>query len=110
MEARMEKQAEYVVVIPGVTGPAYTHSTHWSFLPEVHGEVEAIVVGGRVLGVDVSHWQAKRDVVPVLHMDWEKCKQAGAQFAVIRAGSINLSMVFVTRISNSNTIQRSRPG
>src|SRR3990167_670837 len=95
MEARMETQAEYVVVIPGVTGPAYTEAVrtvtnniHWSFLPEVHGEVEAVVVGGRVLGVDVSHWQAKRDVVPVVHMDWEKCKQAGAQFAYIRAGSI----------------------
>src|SRR3990170_4698978 len=86
MEARMEKQAEYYVVIPGVTGP--TENISLSFLPIVHGEVEAVVVGGRVLGVDVSHWQAKRDVVPVVHMDWEKCKQAGAQFAYIRAGSI----------------------
>src|SRR3990170_6057339 len=97
MEARMEKQAEYVVVIPGVTGPTHNitiDNTHWSFLPIVHGEVEAVpvsrrdVVGGRVLGVDVSHWQAKRGVVPVRHMDWGKCKQTGAQFAFIRAGSI----------------------
>jgi len=96
----MEKQAEYVVVIPGVTGPTYTRavqqaidaSVHWSYLPEVHGAVTiADVPPNRVLGVDVSHWQAKRDVVPVVHMDWEKCKQAGAQFAYIRAGSINLS-------------------
>src|SRR3972149_9860511 len=97
MEARMEKQAEYVVVIPGVTGPTYTRavqqaidaSVHWSYLPEVHGAVTiADVPPNRVLGVDVSHWQAKRDVVPVVHMDWEKCKQAGAQFAYIRAGSV----------------------
>ena len=94
----METQASYNVVIPGttVTGDykiVPEHETvgniHWSFLPEVHGAVAvADVPANRVLGVDVSHWQAKRDVVPVRHMDWEKCKQAGAQFAYIRAGSI----------------------
>ena len=85
----MEKQAAFVV-IPGVTGPSYDNNIHWSFLPEAHGAVAAAdVPPNRVLGVDVSHWQAKRDVVPVVHMDWEKCKQAGAQFALIRAGSIN---------------------
>ena len=34
-----------------------------------------------VLGVDVSKWQGD--------MDWEKCADAGAKFAFIRAGSIN---------------------
>jgi lysozyme len=34
-----------------------------------------------VLGVDVSKWQ--RD------MDWDKCDEAGAKFAFVRAGSIN---------------------
>lgn len=33
----------------------------------------------RVLGVDVSHWQGV--------MDWQKTRQAGAQFAIMRAGS-----------------------
>ena len=101
----MEKQAEYVVVIPGVTGPAYQHpagkqytravqqaidaSIHWSFLPEVHGAVAvADVPSNRVLGVDVSHWQAKRDVVPVLHMDWEKCKAGGTRFTLISLAGI----------------------
>jgi len=61
-----------------------------SYLPEVHGAVAlADVPANRVLGVDVSHWQAKRDVVPVIHMDWAKCKEAGAKFAFIRSGSIN---------------------
>src|SRR3972149_4988308 len=53
MEARMEKQAEYVVVIPGVTGPTYTRavqqaidaSVHWSYLPEVHG---AVTIAGKL--------------------------------------------------------------
>ena len=94
----MEKQAEYNVIIPGITVTddykiVPEHETvgniHWSFLPEVHGAVAvADVPANRVLGVDVSHWQAKEDVVPIVHMDWEKCKQAGAQFAFIRAGSI----------------------
>jgi len=87
----METQAEYYVVIPGVTGPTYTTTDNisLSFLPIVHGAVAvADVPANRVLGVDVSHWQAKRDVVPAVHMDWEKCKQAGAQFAYIRAGSV----------------------
>ena len=91
----METQAPYVA-IPGVTGPTYTEAKrnttdniHWSFLPEVHGAVAlADVPANRVLGVDVSHWQAKRDVTPVIHMDWAKCKEAGAKFAFIRAGSI----------------------
>ncbi len=34
-----------------------------------------------VLGVDVSKWQGP--------MDWSKCKDAGARFALIRAGSVN---------------------
>jgi len=93
----VETQAPYIVVIPGVTGPTYTEAVrtttgniHLSYLPEVHGAVAlAEVPANRVLGVDVSHWQARRDVVPVIHMDWAKCKQAGAQFAFIRAGSIN---------------------
>lgn len=34
-----------------------------------------------VLGIDVSKWQAE--------IDWEKAKAAGAQFAIIRAGSID---------------------
>jgi GH25 family lysozyme M1 (1,4-beta-N-acetylmuramidase) len=33
------------------------------------------------LGVDVSHWQKR--------MDWQKAKDAGAEYAFIRAGSIN---------------------
>ena len=103
----MEKQAPYIagtnthtqgyVAIPGVTGPSYTEATrtttgniHWSFLPEVHGEVAvAEVPANRVLGVDVSRWNAHIDPPPVIHMDWEKCKQAEAQFAFIRAGSIS---------------------
>lgn len=32
------------------------------------------------IGVDVSHWQGD--------MDWKKCRQAGATFAILRAGSI----------------------
>ena len=35
----------------------------------------------QVNGVDVSKWQGE--------IDWSKCKAAGAQFAIIRAGSIN---------------------
>jgi len=92
----VETQAPYIVVIPGVTGPTYTEAVrtttgniHLSYLPEVHGAVAlADVPANRVLGVDASHWQAKRDVVPVIHMDWAKCKEAGAKFAFIRAGSI----------------------
>ena len=92
----VETQAPYVV-IPGVTGPSYTEATrtttgniHWSFLPEVHGEVAVTEVpDNRVLGVDVSRWNAHIDPPPVIHMDWEKCSQAGAKFAFIRAGSIN---------------------
>lgn len=36
-----------------------------------------------LLGVDVSKWQ--------ILMDWQKCHDAGAKFAFIRAGSINNS-------------------
>jgi lysozyme len=36
-----------------------------------------------VLGVDVSKWQGD--------MNWEKCAEAGAKFAFIRAGSITLT-------------------
>ena len=91
MEEQMETQAPYVTLIPGVTGPAINESdnrVHLSYLPEVHGAVAAAVPANRVLGVDVSHWNAKRDVIPIRHMDWAKCKEAGAKFAFIRAGSI----------------------
>src|SRR3990167_761278 len=94
MEDRVETQAPYII-IPGVTGstPKTTMTGYeqtYSYLPEVHGQVAvADIPPNRVLGVDVSHWQAKRDVVPVIHMDWAKCQEAGAKFAFIRAGSIN---------------------
>ncbi len=38
-----------------------------------------------VIGVDVSHWQGD--------MDWDRCLQAGAVFAFVRAGSISTSGV-----------------
>ena len=79
----MEKQAEYNVVIPGVTGPTYTTTDNisLSFLPEVHGEVEAVVVGGRVLGVDVSHWQGERGGGPGGGMGGGGCEPASARIA-----------------------------
>ena len=39
--------------------------------------------GGVIIGIDVSKWQKE--------MDWPKAKQAGAKFAFIRAGSINMN-------------------
>ena len=53
-----------------------------------------------VNGIDVSKWQGE--------IDWSKAKYAGAQFAIIRAGSINQSQARVMRISSFKGTLKSR--